>query len=300
MPDPQDLMPLESTSYEKLVAGLSVEVDEVDVEHQCDYALETGGEKEVDVMIWDRRSEEEEKILVECKYHGSNLNQGYVDEMVGLLCQSDVDRAILITKTGFQSGALERARSLQDTDMRVDLFELRLYDEEEDFETTINSITTTINIPSPDVNIEEAVVSPVTEAAEDHEMEFQLSMFQSPEVVTLDGEPTGEMLFPRWISQVESTYSEHLEPSFQEENSSSFTDTAEFDDTYIAEGDAIFEIESIDYELVIDWVPVLESETTLEDVVFDRFDMVLIDALDQRRDYINSENALEAFLAASS
>ena len=209
MPDPQELLPLESTSYEKLVAGMSVDIDGVNVEHQFDYDLETGGQKEVDVMIWDCRGEEEEKILVECKYHDNNLSQGYVDEMVGLLCQSDVDRVVLITKTGFQSGALERARALQETDMRVDLFELRLYDEEEDFETTINTVNTSIKIPSPDVNVEKVVDSPVTEAAEDHEFEFQLSRLQSPEVVTAEGEATGEKLFTRWITQVEDVYREH-------------------------------------------------------------------------------------------
>lgn len=55
MPDPQNLLPLESASYEMLVAGASVNVNDVDVEHQYDYDLETGGQKEVDVMIWNRR-----------------------------------------------------------------------------------------------------------------------------------------------------------------------------------------------------------------------------------------------------
>jgi len=299
MPDPEDLLPLESTSYEKLVAGTSTDIDGVDVEHQFDFELETGGQKEVDVMIWDRRGEDQETILIECKYHDNNLNQGYVDEMVGLVCQSEADRAILITKTGFQSGALERAQALQDTDMRVDLFELRLYDEEEDFETTINKINTTIKMPSPDVNIDEVIISAMTEAAEDREFEFQLSRFQSPEIVTEEGNPTGEMLFTRWISQVEKVYQEQLEPSFDQDGSSVFHDTAEFEDTYVSDGDAILKIESIDYELVIDWIPVREFETTLEDVIFDKFDMVLIDALSSHREYIGSRDALEAFLEAS-
>jgi hypothetical protein len=187
--------------------------------------------------------------------------------MVGLLCQSDADRAILITKTGFQSGALERARALQNTDMRVDLFELRLYDEDEDFESTINKVSTSIKIPSPDVNIKGVVVSAVTEAAEDHEIEFQLSRFQSPEVVTSEGDSTGEMLFDRWIPQVEDVYREHLEPSFEEEGISTDDGTAEFDETYIADEDAVFKIESINYELVIEWVPVHEFDVTLEDRV---------------------------------
>ncbi|MFB6187537.1 MAG: restriction endonuclease [Halobacteriaceae archaeon] len=114
MPTPDDLRPLEWRSYEKLVAGISVDIDDVEVEHRYDLELETGGTKEVDVMIWDRRGEETETIMVECRYYDSNLAQDNVDSMVGLLSQSNVDRAIIITKTGFQSGAIERAEGLRD------------------------------------------------------------------------------------------------------------------------------------------------------------------------------------------
>lgn len=299
MPTPDDLRPIEWRSYEKLVAGISVDVDDVEVEHQYDLELDTGGIKEVDVMIWDARGEGTETIMVECRYYDSNLAQDNVDSMVGLLSQSSVDRAIIITKTGFQSGAIERAEGLRDnSDYNVDLFELRFYDEENDFEKTINELQTTIFMPDPEVNILEVQCEAMNGDAEGTEFEFRLSRFQSPEIVTETGEPTGEQLFSLWYPQIEETYSNNSSPVLEDRETVTIESEATFEDVYVSDSGAIYRIDSIEYEMVISPEIVHQTNSRLEDVIFDQYDMVLIDALSRERDYIDSEDALSAFLTA--
>jgi hypothetical protein len=46
--------------FEKLTAGITTDRDNVVVRHQYDYPLDTGGQKEVDVMIWDNSGDSEE------------------------------------------------------------------------------------------------------------------------------------------------------------------------------------------------------------------------------------------------
>lgn len=299
MPAPDDLRPIEWRSYEKLVAGISADVDNVEVEHQYDLELDTGGIKEVDVMIWDDRGEETETIMVECRYYDSNLAQDNVDSMVGLLSQSSVDQAVIITKTGFQSGAVERAEGLRDnSDYTVDLFELRFYDEENDFEKTINELQSTIYMPNPEVNILEVQSEAINKDAEGTEFEFRLSRFQSPNIVTETGDPTGEKLFDLWYPQIEETYSQNSSQVLEDRETVTIESEATFDDTYVSDSGAIYRIDSIEYEMVITPQVVHQTSSRLEDEIFDQYDMVLIDALSRERDYIDSEEALSAFLSS--
>jgi len=266
------------------------------VKHQYDLELDTGGTKEVDVMIWDRRSEGTESIMVECRYYDSNLSQDNVDSMVGLLSQSSVDRAIIITKTGFQSGAIERAEGLQsDSDYNVDLFELRFYDEENDFEKTINEIQNTVFIPNPEVNILEVQSEAVNTEAEGTEFEFKLSRFQSPDIVSETGEPTGEKLFDFWYPQIEQTYSQNSSQVLEDRESVTVESEATFEDAFISDNGSIYRIDTISYEMVITPEVVHQASSRLEDVIFEEYDMVLIDALSRKRDYIDSDEALSPF-----
>lgn len=299
MPTPDDLRPIEWRSYEKLIAGISVDVDDVEVEHQYDLELDTGGSKEVDVVIWDNRGEETETIMIECRYYDTNLSQDNVDSMVGLLSQSQssVDRAIIITKTGFQSGAIERADGLQnDSDYNVDLYELRFYDKEDDFEKTINELQSTIYIPNPEVNILEVQSEAINAEAERAEFEFSLSCFQSPDIVTETGEPTGEKLFNLWYPQIEETYSQNSSQVLEDKKTVTIESEATFEDAYVSDNGSIYRIDSIKYEMVITPEVVHQASSRLEDVIFEQYDMVLIDALSRERDYIDSEEALSAFL----
>lgn len=290
MTDPDDLLPLDSTAYEKLVAGINTEEENVEVDHQYDYSLETGGEKEVDVMIWDRRESEDKKIIIECKFHNHNLNQGYVDEMVGLLCQSDADRAALITKTGFQSGALDRANGLQDTDTPVDLFELRFYDRETDFENTLNEINTRVGVSDWDVTVTGVEATPMTEEGENEQFDVQISAQDSPRVYTEDGGATDETLFDRWSSDFYQKVDEEEEMEFES------IYNASFDDVYIQSPYGLFKIDRIDYRVKKEWHVAHEFTVGLESI-FEQYDMVLIDALSKNREYIAAEDALQAFLS---
>jgi hypothetical protein len=290
MVEPEDLLPLDSTAYEKLVAGINSEEDDVMIEHQYDYELETGGEKEVDVMIWDRRGDEEKKVIVECKFHNHNLNQGYVDEMVGLLSQSDADQAVLITKTGFQSGAIDRAEGLQGTDMEVDIFELRFYDEENDFENTINEINTRVGVFDWEIDVTSLDATPMAEEGEDQQFNVNLNEQDSPRIYTEDGQPTDETLFDRWSADFHQRVDEEEEMEFDS------TYQVSFDDVYIQSPFGLFRIDEMEYRVQRDWHIAHEFTVGLESI-FEQYDMVLINALSQEREYIAAEDALQSFLS---
>lgn len=290
MVEPDDLLPLDSTAYEKLVAGINSQNKEIKIDHQYDYELETGGEKEVDVMIWDQENGQKEKIIVECKFHNHNLDQGYVDEMVGLLCQSDADQAVLITKTGFQSGAIDRAEGLRDTDMQVDLFELRFYDEENDFENTINEIHTRVGASDWKIDVISLDATPMAEQGEDQQFNITLSKHDSPRIYTDDGQPTDETLFDRWSEDFHEKVDQEEEMEFDS------TYQVSFDDVYIQSPHGLFRIEEMGYRVQRDWHVAHEFTVGLE-TIFERYNMVLIDALSQEREYIAAEDALQSFLS---
>ena len=255
--------------FEKLTAGITSDRDDVCVEHQYNYPLNTGGEKEVDVMVWDTSSGYEEQIMIECKNHGSNLNQGYVDEMVGLLCQSDADRGILIAKTGFQKGAIERAQALQETDgMRVELYVLRFvsHDPNEDERALKKVLMETGYQPHNPENF-----SFVTSAPDDEferklkegetAVKFTLDAEGSPEIYTNDGKPTGEDLAERWEKAHWENFAEQSDYGVIEGDKIAFSVgiqkefksryTLEFDDVYVKFPQGLLKIEEISYDMAL-------------------------------------------------
>ncbi|MFB6187536.1 MAG: hypothetical protein ABEI86_11810, partial [Halobacteriaceae archaeon] len=172
--------------------------------------------------------------------------------------------------------------------------------DENDFEKTINELQKTIYMPNPEVNILEVQNEAINAEAEGTEFEFRLSRFQSPEIVTEAGEPTGEKLFNLWYPQIEETYSQNSSQVLEDRETVTIESEATFEDVYVSDSDAIYRIDSIEYEMVISPEIVPQTSSHLEDVIFDQYDMVLINALSRERDYIDSEEALSAFLRAGS
>lgn len=96
-------------TYQKIAAGIHAVNDGLRVELEYDYPIHGGGSKEVDVVVWDNSARYEHITLIECKSGGDPVPQKVVDSVNGYLMNSDADKGVIISKTGFQSGAKERA-----------------------------------------------------------------------------------------------------------------------------------------------------------------------------------------------
>lgn len=94
--------------YQKIVAGLHADED-TRVETEYQYLILGSGEKEVDVVVWDQSDHYEYTVLIECKFHDDPVSQSVIDSINGYLLKSDADKAVVVSKSGFQSGAIDRA-----------------------------------------------------------------------------------------------------------------------------------------------------------------------------------------------
>lgn len=68
---------LDWRTYQKLVAGLHAD-EETEVETEYEYPIPGSGDKEVDVVVWDRSEHYEYTVLIECKFHDDPLSQSVV------------------------------------------------------------------------------------------------------------------------------------------------------------------------------------------------------------------------------
>lgn len=79
--------------------------------------------------------------------------------------------------------------------------------------------------------------------------------------------------------------------------------TANFEDVYFGSDAGLMKLEKIDYEVLAPWIPIGESEVSIDDLGSDIAkmilagnDMVLIDALSDNSAYFSSEDALKDFI----
>ncbi|MFC7232955.1 restriction endonuclease [Saliphagus sp. GCM10025308] len=96
-------------TYQKISAGLhALDSEDVEVEHEHDYELNSGGSKEIDVVVWDHSGRYTTTTLIECKFYSEPVEQEIVDSLIGVLDHSDANRGVVIAKSGFQQGAIDR------------------------------------------------------------------------------------------------------------------------------------------------------------------------------------------------
>ena len=306
--------------FEKLTAGIALDRDDVVVRHQYDYALNTGGQKEVDVMVWNNSGSSEEQIMIECKDYSGNVSQGVVDEMVGLLCQSDAGRGIVIARTGFQSGAKERARALQETDdMRVELYVLRFvsHNPDDDDPKRLKKVLIDVGYSPNALTPLHTHAVPVDESVTEKLKESDGPMNMNADVrnpLNESGEPIKEsleeLLRQKHIEKLdrESEYGAMEVASVPvvvgvNQDSMQGKHVAEFEDVYLESEVGLVKLDRLVYEVSSSWTPVGQSERPITDLssdfaekILDSNDMVLIDALSDSTAHISSENALNAFL----
>lgn len=141
--------------YERIVAGLEARDDVDRVEQKYDLELSEGGSKEVDVAVWKELERHELLIIIECKFHGEPIEQEVVSGMIRNQQNSQANHTVLVSKSGFQEGAISQAR-----DAGVDLYTLKQL-EEDDAEGFIQTIKYNIKLQDPGITPLEIQLSPV-------------------------------------------------------------------------------------------------------------------------------------------
>lgn len=104
----EDLEDIDWRTFQKIVAGLHSD-EKTRVKTEYEYPIPGSGTKEIDVVVWEQSEHYEYTVLIECKFHEDPISQSVVDSVNGYFQPSDADKAVIVSKSGYQSGAVERA-----------------------------------------------------------------------------------------------------------------------------------------------------------------------------------------------
>ncbi len=157
VPEGVDWSDVDEELYEKIVAGLEAREDVIDVKHKYDLSLSQGDSKEVDVAVWTESSRDEILTIIECKFRESRIEQAIVSEVIRNVENSAANMAYIISRNGFQEGAISQAK-----DAGIALYTLKEL-EEQDAEGYIQRIDFTVTVQSPDVVLRDISVTPTIE-----------------------------------------------------------------------------------------------------------------------------------------
>lgn len=105
----------QAIEYERLVQQVYREaleaegVDNIDVRHNTKIEGRSGVKHQIDVFWRYRQAGIEHTILVECKHYASHVQLGNVRDFYGVLQDIPGAKGIMVTKVGYQSGAIRYA-----------------------------------------------------------------------------------------------------------------------------------------------------------------------------------------------
>lgn len=258
--------------YQKIVAGLHADED-TRVETEYQYPIPGSGEKEVDVVVWDQSDHYEYTVLIECKFHDDPVSQSVIDSINGYLFKSDADKAVVVSKSGFQSGAIDRAEGTG-----VELLTLRQFVPETDLqEDAVRYLNLDLKIRRRNLDILDMDVEPLEEdpGGEEEEKEIRLT-HQNSHLYTSDKEPLNESL------------AERLTEFKQSKNTG--THTEDFDDAALLIEGNFFRLNSIKYEVT---ESIGGEEYSMD--LFRNIDLYFYDELTGDEEYESLSQALTAF-----
>lgn len=273
MVDPQktDWSNLDWKSYQKIVAGLHALGEDIEVEHEYDYPVHSGGTKEMDVVVWDRRGRYTVTTLIECKFHGEPIKQEVVDSLVGVLDNSDADKGVVVSKNGFQSGAKERAEG-----SGIELWTLRQIIPDIDLEDRIRRVNMDVTINQPKIEVLDMDVRAVEEEQEGRELNATFTP-QNSMIYTLDREPTGETLLNRLNQRLNSMDEGEY--------------TEEFEDSLLLIQGEFYQLVSVDYRVTYS-----SGTTEYTTDLLDDADLTLKDELGDTHEFVSLTEALRTFI----
>ncbi|MDJ1431160.1 restriction endonuclease [Halostagnicola sp. A-GB9-2] len=279
---------VDSEIYERIVAGLE-DGEGVDrVETRYDLPLNHGGSKEVDVAVWTNATHHSVFIVIECKFWSYRVDQSVIAETMNNVANSTANIGVVVSKSGFQSGAIEQALGAG-----IELYELRRI-EDEDLEGRIQTVNNSVTMNGDPLTVQDIRVLPVDDSLPEADIEEDLKWIRgTPEnelrVYTPDREPTSKT-FQTLVSNLPRD-----EPG---------THTETFEDTLLKLDTNYYTLEYIEY--LIEERPNSSTHKSSIDIN-DLYDLVRINTIQDSTsettpdndpvEFVNLNEAITAFTA---
>ena len=262
--------------YESIVAGIEAMNEVTCVEKKHDLELSQGDSKEVDVAAWIERGGHEFLIIVECKFHEDRIEQEVVSGMARNVQNSAANKAVLVSKRGFQSGAISQAR-----DAGIELYTLREL-EEGDLDGRVAKVNLNIEYAPRVSEIVGLELSPLNhEPPEGKNLTPHVN--RNPELYTSEKTRAGETVFDRLEA---ATIGKSLGTHIEEIKNRLMLLDGEF-----------YQMSAIEFEVReqdrVEW-----SDTIVN--AYEEYDLFMLDELASEGediDLYSIEDALKAFVA---
>ena len=84
---------------------------------------DSGVKRQIDVLVRQKKGDEETVILMECKHYASKINVKIVDAFIGCLEDVGADKGVIVSENGFTKAAIDRAHKGKN-DIEVDIVSL--------------------------------------------------------------------------------------------------------------------------------------------------------------------------------
>ena len=84
---------------------------------------DSGVKRQIDVLVRQKKGDEETIILIECKHYTSKINVKIVDAFIGCLEDVGADKGVIVSENGFTKAAIDRAHKGKN-DIEVDIVSL--------------------------------------------------------------------------------------------------------------------------------------------------------------------------------
>lgn len=117
---------MDATEYEAVTAALyevlgkSTGATVIGYGPECKVPGKSGGEHQIDVLIEQSNGLQSIRTAIECKYWNKRVPRDRVLAFVGVLEDTNIEKGVIVSKEGFQSGAMEVAKA-----RNIDLVEMR-------------------------------------------------------------------------------------------------------------------------------------------------------------------------------
>lgn len=272
LPDAVTPDELNEDIYEIIVAGMQ-SMEEVDrVERQYDIDLNRGDAKEADVVVWVSQGSHEFMVMIECKFHGTAVEQDVPAAMAWYQENSDVNQTLIISRSGFQSGAKSIAR---DTGIELYQFEeLR----REDLQGRMMQFNFNITVNPREAEIVDIGLEPIEGSP--HEGDVSGYVNQNPALFDEERRPTGKDIFDRMReASLEKSPGEYVE---------------EISDRLMLLDDQFYRLDAIQYK-----VRELDSaEIGYEYDAYEEFDLYMKNVLvedEEQVELVSIKEAIQAF-----
>jgi hypothetical protein len=263
---------LDEDIYEIIVAGMR-SMEEVDrVERQYDIDLNRGDAKEADVVVWVSQGSYEFMVMIECKFHGTAVEQDVPAAMAWYQENSDVNQTLIISSSGFQSGAKSIAR-----DTGIELYQ---FDElrREDLQGRMMQFNFDITVNPRQTEIVDLGLEPIEDSP--HEGDVSEYVNRNPALFDEERRPIGKDVFDRaWEASLDKSPGVYTE---------------EIDGRLMLLDDQFYRLNAIQYE-----VHELDSANVeYEFDAYEEYDLYMKNVLveeEEQVDLVSIKEAIQAF-----